>query len=223
MNDLLDMAVRVLREETAVEGDGAITRQRIEAGWLQQRARGRALRRLTTVATVALVLGGGALAATDLLVRARPANPALRPTRKARPVEHQAPQHQAPEQQAPIVIAPSATPAAEAPSPPVAMRPASRQVRSAEAATATYAAAHRAHFVDRNWTLALGLWNRYLRLAADGQLTPEAHFNRAICLLHLDRRHDAAAALQPFASGRWGNYRQREARQLLESIAASAR
>ena len=115
------------------------------------------------------------------------------------------------------------TSAAEAPSAPVAERPASRHGRAADAATAVYAAAHRAHFVERNWSQALGFWNRYLRLAPDGQLAPEAHFNRAICLLHLDRRDDAVAELQPFARGGWGSYRQSEARQLLESLASSAR
>jgi hypothetical protein len=60
------------------------------------------------------------------------------------------------------------------------------------------------------------LWTRYLRLAPAGPLAPEAHFNRATCLLRLDRREDAAAELQPFAHGGWGTYRQAEARRLLE-------
>jgi TolA-binding protein len=218
MNDLLDMAVRVLRDETAVEADGAITRQRIEAEWLQHRARGRAVRRLTMVAAVVLVLGGGALAATNLFPRARPADPGLTPAKSTRPVGHQAP----PEIPASAPVMSTST-APEAPSPPVSARPSSQPVGVADAATSAYAAAHRAHFVGRNWSQALGLWARYLRLAPGGPLAPEAHFNRAICLLHLDRRNDAVAELQPFASGRWGSYRQREARHLLEAIAASAR
>ena len=217
MNDPLDLAVRVFREETAVEADGAITRQRIEAGWLQHRVRSRSMRRLTAVTAVALALGGGALAATDLVLRARPDSPGLAPARPARPVRHQTLPAIAPP--APLL----ATSTARASSSRLAPRPASPQVKAVDAATSAYAAAHQAHFVDRNWSQALGYWNRYLRLAPGGQLAPEAHFNRAICLLHLDRRDDAVAELQPFASGRWGSYRQREARQLLESIATSAR
>jgi hypothetical protein len=218
MNDLLDRAVRVLRDETAVQADGAITRQRIEAGWMQQRVRGRAMRRLTTGAAVVLVLGGGALAATNLFVRACPDNPGLTLARTARPEGHQAPLAIAPS--APVLMTSAAD---EAPAPPVTARPARPRVEVADVATSAYAAAHRAHFVERNWSQALGLWTRYLRLVPGGQLAPEAHFNRAICLLHLDRRDDAAAELQPFASGRWGSYRQSEARQVLESIATSAR
>jgi hypothetical protein len=213
MNDLLNLAVRVLRDETAAEADGAITRQRIEAGGLRQRARGRAMRRLTTVAALALVLGGGALAATSLLVRERPAKHDLAPARTARPMGNQALPAVAPSAPAMTTSA-----AAEAPSPPVTPRPANQHGRAADAATSAYAAAHRAHFIDRNWSQALGLWNRYLRLAANGELAPEAHFNRAVCLLHLDRRDDAVAELQPFARGHWGSYRQREARQLLDRL-----
>ena len=217
MNDLLDRAVRVLRDETAVQDDGAITRQRIEAGWLQHRARGRAMRRLGTVAAVVLLLGGGALAATHLFVRVRP-KPGLTLARTARPVGAQAPLALAPPAPVPM---PSVVVEA-APTPPVTVRTARQRVGAAEVATAAYAAAHQAHFVDRNWSQALGLWTRYLRLLPDGQLAPEAHFNRAICLVHLDRRDEAVVELQLLASGRWGSYRQSEARQVLESIATSA-
>jgi tetratricopeptide (TPR) repeat protein len=105
---------------------------------------------------------------------------------------------------------------------PAPRRPAPPRETAAESATSAYAAAHRAHFVDRDWSKALALWTRYLRLAPDDQLAPEAHFNRAICLLHLGRRNDAVVELQPFAGGRWGSYRQNEARQLLDVLAGAA-
>ena len=63
MSRLLDRAIRELREETAAEADDAITRQRIEAEWLVRKARARIIRRATTVAALALIMGGGALAA----------------------------------------------------------------------------------------------------------------------------------------------------------------
>ena len=217
MSDLVDVAVRVLRDETAVEVDGAMTRQRIEAGWLQHRARGRAIRRMTTVAAVALVVGGGAWAATTLILRVRTAIPILPPARTPRPEGRPTRP----------VVAPSGTVACaastESASPPIATRPAGNLGRSADAATSAYEAAHRAHFLDRDWPRSLDLWTRYLRLAPQGQLAPEAHFNRAICLIHLDRLDEATAALQPFAIGLLGTYRQREARQLLDTITVPAR
>jgi hypothetical protein len=127
----------------------------------------------------------------------------------------------------PPAVAPTApvteTAAAPAPSPAAVARPASQHVGAAEASTSAYAAAHRAHFVHRDWFRALALWTRYLRLAPSGPLAPEAHWNRAICLLHLDRRADARSELQPFARGLWGSYRRSEAQRLLDSIITPTR
>jgi hypothetical protein len=216
MNDLLDRAVLALRDETGSWEDGIITGQRIEAVWLQRRARRRVFHRLAAVAAATLVLGGAALAATNLARRARLAKLGLVPVKTAHP--------EAPPLPVPPPAAPAASPPmADASVPAVAVRPVSAPASVADPATSAYAAAHRAHFVDRNWSQALALWTRYLRLAPRGPLAPEAHWNRAISLIRLDRLDDAAADLQPFIRGRWGSYRQSEARQLLESIAVPAR
>lgn len=160
------------------------------------------------VAVAIFMLGGGAVAATNLVLRARLANPDVAPARTAPLPARPRPLASAPP--APLAVPPSVPAAAE-------RAPSQRAGATAEA-TAAYAAAHRAHFVSRNWSQALALWTRYLRLAPQGPLSPEAHFNRAICLLHLDRRDEAAVELQPFAHGLWRGYRRSEALQLLESM-----
>jgi hypothetical protein len=234
MNGPLERAVQALRDETAVEVDGAITRQRIESGLLQRRSRLRAVRRLATVAAMTFMLGGGALAATGLALRLnepRPASPEV--SKRSRKAGERLPRFTAgrsspggetPATATPPTIAPAApaasSSATDAPVPVV--RPARQQAATTGAATSTYAAAHRAHFVDRDFPEALVLWTRYLRLAPAGPLAPEAHFNRAVCLLRLDRLEDAATELEPFARGLWGGYRQHEAQKLLEQAARNS-
>jgi hypothetical protein len=88
----------------------------------------------------------------------------------------------------------------------------------ADRAQALYAAAHRAHFVDRSWSAALVGWDRYLAAASRGRFATEARYNRALCLLRLGRRSEAKIALEPFASGRFGRYRQTDARALLDAL-----
>ncbi len=250
MRGVLDRAIRELREETAVEADGAITWQRIEAGCLHRKARVRFLRRMTTLAALASLMGGGALAAT-LYVRARPParpNAVSAPREQAhfaargRPPTLSAPNApSAPSPPLPSTLSapptPSPTVPAAAQSPPnrKAFRAGDAHARlraespathveaeshpaASEAATPVYAAAHEAHFVARDWPRALQLWNRYLDLAPTGPLAPEAHFNRAMCLLRQGRLHEAAIELGPFAAGQWGGYRQSEAAQLLAAM-----
>jgi hypothetical protein len=65
---------------------------------------------------------------------------------------------------------------------------------------------------------ALAAWDAYLQVAKQGALIPEAKYNRALCLVRLGRKAEARAALQPFASGQYTNYRREEARALLEAL-----
>lgn len=85
-------------------------------------------------------------------------------------------------------------------------------------AQALYEAAHRAHFVDREPSAALLAWDRYLARAATGPYALEARYNRAIALVRLGRNQEASAALQPFARGEYGPYRQRQAQALLDKL-----
>lgn len=72
---------------------------------------------------------------------------------------------------------------------------------------------HRAKSPD-----ALSAWDAYLKLAPNGALAPEARYNRALCLVRMQRYDEARAALTPFAAATPGAYRQREARALLEHL-----
>jgi TolA-binding protein len=85
-----------------------------------------------------------------------------------------------------------------------------------------YKAAHRAHFVDRDWSRALTAWEAYLRAAPQGALVPEARYNRGLCLLRLHRNDEARAALTPFAQGRYGTYRRDDAEKLLDAMPAGS-
>ncbi len=80
-----------------------------------------------------------------------------------------------------------------------------------------YEFAHRAHFVDRNPTEALPLWDAYLRDAPHGRFVPEAEYNRALCLVRLDRRAEAITALEAIAA-RTDGYRAVDAMRILTAL-----
>jgi hypothetical protein len=84
-----------------------------------------------------------------------------------------------------------------------------------------YTRAHRLHFVDKNPGAALTAWDAYLRAFPRGRLALESRYNRALCLVRLNRRDEAAAALAGFAKGAYGGYRQAEARALLNAMGNS--
>jgi hypothetical protein len=81
-----------------------------------------------------------------------------------------------------------------------------------------YAVAHRAHFTEHEPAAALRGWDAYLAAFPDGRFALEARYNRALSLVRLGRMDDARGALEPFAIGRYGGYRAREARQLIEAM-----
>jgi TolA-binding protein len=81
-----------------------------------------------------------------------------------------------------------------------------------------YARAHDAHFTRDAPRAALAAWNHYLQVFPSGAFVPDARYNRALCLLRLERLDDAARALRPFASGAYHGYRRVEAQALLDWI-----
>ena len=83
---------------------------------------------------------------------------------------------------------------------------------------ALFAEAHRLHFLEKDPAKALVAWDAYLKAAPDGHLAPEAHYNRALALVRLDRRTEAVSELVGFANGSWGGYRRAEAKALLDAL-----
>jgi hypothetical protein len=81
-----------------------------------------------------------------------------------------------------------------------------------------YRAAHHAHFVAQDPAAALTAWDAYLAGAPTGRFAIEARYNRALCLVRLGRTDAARTALTPFADGAFGDYRQREAVELLRAL-----
>jgi len=81
-----------------------------------------------------------------------------------------------------------------------------------------YRAAHALHFEARDPAGALTAWDRYLAAYPSGRFAIEARYNSALCLVRLGRSDEARDALAPFADGRHGEYRQREAAALIEAL-----
>ncbi|MBN8615263.1 MAG: hypothetical protein J0L92_31995 [Deltaproteobacteria bacterium] len=65
---------------------------------------------------------------------------------------------------------------------------------------------------------AITAWDAYLARYPDGRFAIEARYARALCLVRLGRRDEAREALAPFAEGRFGRYREREATALIEAL-----
>jgi hypothetical protein len=227
--NLLSRAAGALRE-TAAAGSGDETLARV----LRDVRRGQRRRRLAgvTLLPLALVLTTmGAWAATTgrLAAVARKVWPAPAALRTAAAPRPPAPVRAAPEI---IPIAPEAPPPAAAvpEARPAATRPSiPRHARAPESVASSaplteadelYRQAHEAHFGRGDFAAALVLWDRYLAVSPLPRLTPEARYNRAIALLRLGRRDEAARALRPFAEGDYGAYRATEARALLRNVSS---
>jgi hypothetical protein len=94
----------------------------------------------------------------------------------------------------------------------------SAELEAADPTFALYRAAHTAHFVDHDPARALAAWDAYIAAAPNGAFAPEAHYNRALSLVRLGRSSEARSALEPFANGAYGGYRQAEANALLARL-----
>jgi hypothetical protein len=128
-------------------------------------------------------------------------------------------------------IPPTIRPSAPAPEPVPAVAledlvvqpgPASPGLRASpdplRADLAAYEEAHRLHFHASDASRALSGWDSYLASHPGGTFAPEAHLNRAVCLLRLGRRSDARAALERLARAPSGAYARERARALLDAI-----
>ncbi|HEY3495779.1 MAG TPA: hypothetical protein VGK73_13870 [Polyangiaceae bacterium] len=245
-DDLLARATRALREETRDQDEGAhFTRSRIMASVHEERVRHRTrLAFLIPIAATFLAASawgaangklGRAVAVFSEAIGLSPAqapSPAAKVLPRASPV-HSAPANVEPAPPAPPPEAPEPPPAeSEAPVMPgpesvegpktaasaAAPKASASAGRVSDPAFDLYRAAHQAHFVDRDPGRALPAWEAYLRAAPNASLSLEARYNRALCLVRLHRSGEARAALRPFAEGRYGGYRQAEARELIAAL-----
>ncbi|TKC93622.1 tetratricopeptide repeat protein [Polyangium fumosum] len=157
-----------------------------------------------------------------------PADKAEMPAEKAAepevPPPSEAPAAPAETVGAPTVVAPKIVAAASSPKPSAPTEAAAIEAPEAAPAPrvdtddALYRAAHQAHFVTRDPAGALAAWDAYLRAAPRGRFAPEAHYNRALCLVRLGRTAEAERTLELFASGSFGGYRKAEAKALLDAM-----
>lgn len=83
---------------------------------------------------------------------------------------------------------------------------------------ASFRAAHELHFRGGHPRAAIRANTEYLESFPNGRFVPEARYNIALNHVKLGDIPAARAALRPFAEGRYGGYRQREAQQLLEAL-----
>ncbi|MSQ81581.1 MAG: hypothetical protein EXR77_01520 [Myxococcales bacterium] len=114
-------------------------------------------------------------------------------------------------------VGPQATAAAQA-EPVVVAAPTAPPDAPPDETLVLFRAAQALQHRDKNYAKALAAWEGYLHAAPAGVLAPEARWNRAICLLRLGRKPQARMALEHFAHGAEGGYRQAEATKLLAAL-----
>ncbi len=83
---------------------------------------------------------------------------------------------------------------------------------------AVFRKAHQLHFVQRSPSAALAAYRDYIQRYPSGRFVPEAKYNIGINLLRIGNTEQARQVLQPFAEGRYGDYRQQQARKLLDAL-----
>lgn len=122
-------------------------------------------------------------------------------------------------------VAPTSPAASSSPAATFSPAPSARALKGmppvSKAEDALYAKAHQAHFVNHDPAAALRGWDAYVAAYPTGRFTLEARYNRAIALVRLGRRDEARQALTPFAQGTYAGYRQSEASELLDALAAA--
>lgn len=87
---------------------------------------------------------------------------------------------------------------------------------------ARFRAAHDLHFAGDRPREAIRAYADYLREFPNGRFVPEARYNGALDQIKLGNEDAAREALEPFAAGLFGGYRQKEARELLEALERQA-
>src|SRR5688572_8046774 len=239
-DDLLSRAARSLQEETEGPSSAArFTRLRVMASLrdTQVKRRTQTVLLLPFAACLAATAAWGMAAGVvpdirSSITRALGIDSPMEPAPpKPKPAARKLPPQRAPEAPAPLenVLPTPPQPPVEVLAPEPSVRPSPARVltldpkkrpktAASDPAHELYRAAHEAHFVAHDYARALAGWDAYLRAAPSGQLAVEARYNRALCLVRLGRSEQARSALEPFARGIAGSYRQREAAGLLEVL-----
>jgi hypothetical protein len=114
-----------------------------------------------------------------------------------------------------------ATPERAEPSEPKG-EPAAAREPERDAELSSFRTAHDLHFKGDRPRDAIRAYAEYLREYPNGRFVPEARYNGALDQIKLGNDAAARDALAPFASGRFGGYRQKEARELLEALEQKA-
>jgi hypothetical protein len=233
MKDLLDDAVRALREEgESDETSHRFTRARVMAslhqGTVKRRTRIAFLLPIAATFVVTSAWGVSSGRAKGWYEDVKTTFGFSKSEKIVLPPEAKA----APKTRAKLPVEPIAKPAEEPlPAPTPVLEEATKPAPARPAAPASgapdagldaelelYRTAHRAHFIEHDSRAALAGWDAYLAKSPGGRFALEARYNRALCLVRLDRKAEARTALEPFARGAFGVYRKREATELLEAL-----
>jgi hypothetical protein len=218
-SDRFARAVAAFRERTLGDGDGGASRVAIVQGLARQSRRRRGARLLAAVLGLALAVpvahAGWEKCKALLAQRSQPAGdfaPGARRTKapgKARKI-------------APIItpvtepaVDAAASPAEEPPQEPAKPAP---KPNSSSDELALYGRAHDLHFHGNDTGKALSAWSLYLTKFPQGQLAPEARYNRAICLFRLGRVEDAKVALSELAASAPAAHQRTQAKRLLQRL-----
>ena len=208
---------RAFRDLTAVESDGAATRARVLARAGRDLERRGRLRRLFVPLAAGLVMSATVGAAPAVVHRWRAPAPLAIEATGARETGSAA----QPGGGRAIRIIPFETTDSLAGTAAPEQRPRSPEAAPlSDAEARSYARAHRAHFADDAPARALVAWDAYLAAFPHGAFAPEATYNRAICLVRLERRAEAALVLRRLAAAPPGSYRREEALRLLDWLGA---
>jgi len=228
-DDALERAFRALRETEDGKADSGATRRVVVSGLRRRAPRHRAALKCVAVLAAALAASTALAAGASLWSGAvrelsDTAPPTARVSARARWNDWALPGESA-------SAAPDSPPSPPPSSaePPRSRRPArsppSRPEPAPDPSTSTpdrqdsvYGDAHREHFASKDPARALAAWDAYLREFPEGRFAPEAGYNRGIALVRLHRNAQAIDALRPFAEGRYGGYRQKEARELVDAL-----
>jgi len=73
----------------------------------------------------------------------------------------------------------------------------------------------------RSANAAVAAWNQYLSRQPNGRFVPEARYARAVALARAGSRAEAQQALEVFAEGEPGSYRQDDAKALMKALESS--